>query len=145
MTDSEPEPMDSEAAAEQDTERTLALFGVTRADIVAELRFRQAKKYEAMLKRTAAAQRAGGQRRMLRAGGEVAAVEMMIDPASYHFWGQKLGYECWDDAGFRREYLRDNPVARVKSAGRIGAATVAMTRNQAPRTAVHGRRGRWAL
>ena len=39
----------------------------------------------------------------------------MIDPASYHYWGQRLGYECWDDDQFMKEYLRDNPLARIKN------------------------------
>lgn len=53
----------------------------------------------------------GGERRLL-ADGEV---QMMIDPYSYHYWGQRLGYQCWQDPGFKREFLRDNPEARVKS------------------------------
>lgn len=58
----------------------------------------------------------GGERRVLRGpdgnGGEVT---MMVDPVSYHYWGQRLGYACWSDAQFCREYLRDNPEARVRS------------------------------
>lgn len=58
---------------------------------------------------------AGGERRFIQdkeGGGEV---KMMIHPTSYHYWGQRLGYECWDDKKFCAEYLRDNPAARVKS------------------------------
>ena len=36
---------------------------------------------------------------------------------AYHFWGQKLGYGCWEDKGFLREFLRDNPELRVNSGG----------------------------
>lgn len=45
-------------------------------------------------------------------GGEV---KMQVDPYSYHFWGQRLGYECWNDPEFVEEYLRDNPESRIRS------------------------------
>ena len=38
-----------------------------------------------------------------------------IEPTSYHYWGKRLGYECWNDRKFMKEYLRDNPESRVKS------------------------------
>jgi hypothetical protein len=109
--------IDSEEAAEQDTERTLALLGVTREQILAELDYRRRKKQELALKRMATAQRVAGERRMMRGERGVATgyTEMMIDPISYHYWGQRLGYECWEDKQFRREYLRDNPASRVKT------------------------------
>jgi hypothetical protein len=37
-----------------------------------------------------------------------------IDLQSYYFWANKLGGECWKDAPFRREFLRDNPHCRIK-------------------------------
>ena len=40
-----------------------------------------------------------------------------IEPTSYHYWGKRLGYGCWSDRKFIKEYLRDNPESRVKSAG----------------------------
>jgi len=43
---------------------------------------------------------------------------MSIAPFAFHFWGQRLGYACWKDKGFRAEFLRDNPEARVKSVSR---------------------------
>ena len=36
---------------------------------------------------------------------------------AYHFWGQKLGYGCWNDKAFMDEFLRDNPELRVNSGG----------------------------
>jgi hypothetical protein len=36
---------------------------------------------------------------------------------AFHFWGQKLGYECWNDKEFMDEFLRDNPELRVNSGG----------------------------
>jgi len=40
-----------------------------------------------------------------------------IETTSYHYWGKRLGYSCWSDRKFIKEYLRDNPESRVKSAG----------------------------
>lgn len=38
-----------------------------------------------------------------------------IPTIAYHHWGKRYGYECWDDAGFVHEFLRDNPGCRVIS------------------------------
>jgi hypothetical protein len=38
-----------------------------------------------------------------------------IESTSYHYWGKRLGYDCWNDRKFLKEYLRDNPESRVKS------------------------------
>ena len=40
-----------------------------------------------------------------------------IPTTAYHFWGQKLGYGCWNDKAFMDEFLRDNPELRVNSGG----------------------------
>jgi len=40
-----------------------------------------------------------------------------IPTTAYHFWGQKLGYECWNDKAFMDEFLRDNPELKVNSGG----------------------------
>lgn len=40
---------------------------------------------------------------------------LSIPPLSYHYWGQRLGYGCWDDKQFVAEYWRDNPGARANS------------------------------
>lgn len=40
---------------------------------------------------------------------------MDIDAMAYHYWGKRLGYECWKDPQFRREYMRDNPEVRIKT------------------------------
>jgi len=47
----------------------------------------------------------------MRHGQKTAA----IHPKFYHYWGQRLGYECWDDKQFFKEFLRDNEDCRVKS------------------------------
>lgn len=66
-----------------------------------------------------------GERRFLKSadgfGGEVG---VMIHPEVFHHWGQKLGYQCWNDKQFINEFLRDNPEARVKS--RSATPTVAV-------------------
>jgi hypothetical protein len=46
-------------------------------------------------------------------------LRMVIGPTAFHFWGQKkgVGYECWNDSTFLREFERDNPHVRVKCGG----------------------------
>jgi len=44
-------------------------------------------------------------------------MKMSIPPLSYHYWGRRLGYQCWSDKQFLREFERDNPSVRVKQAG----------------------------
>lgn len=39
----------------------------------------------------------------------------VIAGPDYHYWGQRLGYDCWNDQAFVREYLRDNPDSRVNA------------------------------
>lgn len=39
----------------------------------------------------------------------------VINGPDYHYWGQRLGYDCWSDEGFVKEYLRDNPDSRVNA------------------------------
>lgn len=31
-----------------------------------------------------------------------------IPASSFHYWGKRLGYQCWNDEKFMKEYLRDN-------------------------------------
>lgn len=38
-----------------------------------------------------------------------------IPADAYHYWGQRLGYECWKDKQFMREFLRDNPELAVRN------------------------------
>lgn len=47
----------------------------------------------------------------------VGRLRMALDSNVFHYWGQRLGYECWRDPQFLREFERDNPEVRVKSAG----------------------------
>ena len=62
------------------------------------------------------AAKAGSERKFIAdEAGNGGEVTMQIHPTSFHNWGQKLGYQCWEDKQFCAEYLRDNPAARVKS------------------------------
>lgn len=38
-----------------------------------------------------------------------------IPPTAFHYWGQRLGYECWEDKQFVLEFLRDNPETAVNN------------------------------
>lgn len=51
-------------------------------------------------------------------------VRMTITPTAYHYWGQRLGYKCWKDKQFLREFERDNPEVRVRSQSRNIAVRV---------------------
>jgi hypothetical protein len=44
-------------------------------------------------------------------------LRMAITSEAFHYWGRRLGYECWKDKQFLREFERDNPSVRVKSTG----------------------------
>lgn len=94
-------------------------FGLTtaQADAVKDVLGAVARKKVALMKRQMRQMAAeGGARKILRfPDGNGGEVRMQIHPLSYHYWGNRLGYQCWEDPGFVREYLRDNPEARVKS------------------------------
>ena len=134
-----------------DLAATCEILGITFEDLRAELARREAEKFAKMRKEMILAQRGGGVRRMLDDRGEGGGfVEYMVHPVSYHYWGRRLGYECWDDKSFVREYLRDNPAARVKSMSNRTTVTVAGPVAAAARPApvpTHQRingRGRWS-
>ena len=44
--------------------------------------------------------------------GEMVA---RIPLSAIHYWGQRLGYDCWDDETFVKEYIRDNPEVAVNN------------------------------
>lgn len=52
-----------------------------------------------------------------RAVEGIGEAKLEITPDAYHYWGQRLGYECWNDPQFIREYQRDNEAARVRCHG----------------------------
>tara|TARA_Y100000593_G_scaffold33336_1_gene65582 strand:- start:6593 stop:6946 length:354 start_codon:yes stop_codon:yes gene_type:complete len=45
----------------------------------------------------------------------VGRLRMQVSPTAYHYWGRRLGYDCWRDKKFLAEFERDNPGCRVKS------------------------------
>ena len=59
---------------------------------------------------------AQGQQRLFF--GDSGEVKFQIHAKFYHYWGQRLGYECWNDKEFLRTFLRDNPSCRVRSHSR---------------------------
>ncbi len=41
-------------------------------------------------------------------------LEFLVPREAYMYWAVREGVECWEDAGFVHEFLRDNPQCRVK-------------------------------
>lgn len=98
--------------SEQMAHQLLASFGVTEADLRAELERRVlVAKYRALRHQRLVA---GAWGRVVRKDGMTACLRRRVPAESYHFWGVRLGYECWRDAGFLREFDRDNPGCVVK-------------------------------
>ncbi len=94
-------------------------FGLTTAqqDSVKEVLGAIArKKINRMHQEMAAMARDGGERMTLKCpDGNGGFVLMQVHPFSYHYWGNREGYQCWEDAQFKREYMRDVPESRVKT------------------------------
>lgn len=141
---------DPEARAD----KALELLGVTVEQVMAELHFRQqGRLHKARLEMVEAA-RTGRHRRSLDTAEGGGEVEMMIPAIAYHYWGSRLGYACWEDPQFRREFLRDNDAARVVSHSQkltvvnqwapAKAYLARKAQNLVPNKAGKGRRGRWA-
>ena len=63
-------------------------------------------------------------------------LRMEVDPTSYHFWGQKLGYQCWKDKEFLRRYEQQVPQARVRG----GATRLQVGYGSAPSNSVKYRK-----
>lgn len=94
-------------------------FGLTTAqqDSVKEVLGAIArKKINRMNHEMAAMARDGGERLMLKCpDGNGGYVAMQVHPFSYHYWGNREGYQIWEDAKFKRDYMRDVPESRVKT------------------------------
>lgn len=52
----------------------------------------------------------------------VGELKARIPISAIHYWGQRLGYDCWNDETFVNEYIRDNPEVAVNN--RIKRTTV---------------------
>jgi len=79
-----------------------------------ELEYRIRQREIQAFEEQALAARDGGERFFLDTG----EVKLQVHPYFYHHWGQKLGYECWSDEAFVREFIRDNEEVRVKNRSR---------------------------
>jgi len=80
--------------------------------LVEEFRKGELLKLVKAKKKQVASAAATGERKFF---GDQGEVQFQIRPEYFHHWGQRLGYECWDDPQFVREFLRDNPSCRVDS------------------------------
>lgn len=56
-------------------------------------------------------------RKEVRSIDGLGALNARVDSSAYHYWGKRLGYDCWQDKAFLNEFLRDNPQSKVKSLG----------------------------
>lgn len=83
-------------------------------EVIEALRSKEVARQYVALRETREMAKAGRERFHLATG----EVKMQIHPVSYHYWGQRLGYECWADKQFCEDYLADNDYARVVSRGR---------------------------
>ena len=45
-------------------------------------------------------------------------LRMRITPEAYHYWGGRLGYECWQDKQFLHEFEQQNESVRINSKGK---------------------------
>jgi len=84
-------------------------------EVAARLHAREQHKCHMAIAKQRLAAKAGGERTI-----QDGSIKFAITPEFYHYWGQRLGYACWEDKQFVEEFLRDNPECRVKSkTGRI--------------------------
>jgi len=58
----------------------------------------------------------GGERKNLSFG----RLRMRITPEAYHYWGGRLGYECWEDKQFLHEFEKQNEAVKINSKGKHG-------------------------
>ncbi len=101
-----------------DVDAAIALLeaaGVRPEDVMAEYNARLEAKYRRAMANQVKAAKAGGVRRELKGQGVHGHIAFQIQPEFFHYWGTRLGYECWKDKGFVAEFLRDNPECRVKT------------------------------
>lgn len=47
----------------------------------------------------------------------IGRLRMRVDADSFHYWGQRLGYNCWQDKSFLDQYEKANPYCKVNSKG----------------------------
>lgn len=49
-------------------------------------------------------------------------LKAQIPLSAFHYWGQRLGYECWNDKEFLNDYIKQNPEVAVTN--RVKRTTV---------------------
>lgn len=88
-------------------------FGDMTAEVIRELQEGSMFNHLAIRReqRAIAAEEDYTDRRFMKFG----RLRMRITEEAYHYWGQRLGYKCWRDKSFLREYERDNPEVRIRS------------------------------
>lgn len=84
------------------------------AEVKEELRYRKLMELNAAVQEQTLAARLGNERFALQFGEQ----ELMVHPLFYHYWGIRLGYECWKDQQFVHEFWRDNEMCRIKNLSR---------------------------
>ena len=45
----------------------------------------------------------------------VGELKAQIPLSAFHYWGQRLGYVCWDDKSFVNDFIKHNPEVAVKN------------------------------
>lgn len=92
--------------------------GVSQGVVDEFIKGRQAKETLALMKAPAEQDLMAAQNRKDHRSIEgLGRVRMNVGATAYHYWGQRLGYACWRDKQFLREYERDNPQVKVKCGG----------------------------
>lgn len=56
-------------------------------------------------------------RKTLKSIEGVGRLRMRVDPTHFHYWGQKLGYQCWSDKGFLHDVEKVHPELKTKCEG----------------------------
>lgn len=49
---------------------------------------------------------------------------MRVGVDAFYYWGHREGFGCWQDKGFRREFMRDNESVRVRNVPRTASIIV---------------------
>lgn len=45
----------------------------------------------------------------------VGELKARIPLSAFHYWGHRLGYECWNDEEFTNDFIRHNPEIAVNN------------------------------
>ncbi len=88
------------------------IMALVRANLANRIEAQRAVAREQQLKAAEFLQQMGGREACTVEG--LGQLVLRITPQAYHYWGTRLGYECWQDPQFRHEFHRDNEAARVK-------------------------------